>query len=169
MNYKIHTYPDNTSYAEVLSFDKEFTFKINTYEDSINLERQVEIYSRLKAKSFAATNIVVGVGSYSLVYMTRDQAGYAAKGCWFEILNEDGTKTTFNIYKDPITDDGTKKSLKGFSLVKYDENNEIICISEVTEEEAFSKNNLLKTIYKNGEFFNQTTLTEIRERINKTL
>lgn len=29
----------------------------------------------------------------------------------------------------------------------------------------YSVDNLLKTIYKNGEFFNQTTLTEIRERL----
>lgn len=30
---------------------------------------------------------------------------------------------------------------------------------------VYSVDNLLKTIYKNGEFFNQTTLTEIRERL----
>lgn len=32
------------------------------YGDSINLDRQVEIYERLEAKGFAATNIVLGVG-----------------------------------------------------------------------------------------------------------
>lgn len=96
--------------------------------------------------------------------MTRDQAGYAAKGCWFEVLDEENLKIGYNIYKDPVTDDGTKKSLKGFSFV-FENNGEIECISEVSEQKAYSQENLLKTIYKNGEFFNQTNLTEIREKL----
>ena len=35
------------------------------YGDSITLKRQVQIYERLAAKGFAATNIVLGVGSYT--------------------------------------------------------------------------------------------------------
>lgn len=130
------------------------------YGDSINLERQIAIYERLEAKGFAATNIVLGVGSYTYVMLTRDSAGYAAKGAWFE-----ANEQQYNIYKDPITDNGTKKSLKGFQLVYQDKNGEYQCESEVTEEKAFSEENLLKTIYKDGKFYNQTTLTEIRERI----
>ncbi len=38
---------------------------------------------------------------------------------------------------------------------------------ECTPEEE--SQGLLQTIYENGNFFNQTTLTEIRERINKSL
>jgi hypothetical protein len=38
---------------------------------------------------------------------------------------------------------------------------------ECTPEEE--SQGLLQTIYENGQFFNQTTLTEIRERINKNL
>ena len=34
----------------------------------------------------------------------------------FEIM-EEGVRTEYNIYKDPITDDGTKTSLKGFQFV----------------------------------------------------
>lgn len=143
------------------------------YGDSINLERQVEIYSRLANKEFAATNIVLGIGSFSYVYMTRDQAGWAAKGAWFEILkhanesDEQNERQGFDIYKDPITDDGTKKSLRGFNFVFLDNNGECEVESGVSEEKAFSEENMLKTIYKNGEFFNQTTLKEIRERLSK--
>jgi nicotinamide phosphoribosyltransferase len=129
------------------------------YGDSINLERQIAIYTRLEAKGFAATNIVVGVGSFTYVFITRDQAGYAAKGAWFEVL-EDGEREQYNIYKDPATDDGTKKSLKGFQFV-HQVGDEIVVTGEVTEEIAFSDANLLKTIYKNGKFFNQTTLDKI--------
>lgn len=134
------------------------------YGDSINLERQINMYERLAAKKFAATNIVLGIGSFTYVYITRDQAGYAAKGAWFEIL-EDGVRTGYNIYKDPITDDGTKKSLKGFQFVQ-EKDGELVTVGEVTEEVAFSNANILKTIYRNGSFYNQVTLEQIREKLN---
>ncbi len=147
------------------------------YGDSINLERQISMYSRLADKGFAATNIVLGIGSFTYVYITRDQAGYAAKGAWFEVeeptfgeyadQNLNTTKTSYNIFKDPITDDGTKKSLKGFQLVYLDEAGEYQVEGEVSEEKAFSGENLLKSIYIDGKFLNQVTLTQIREKLQK--
>jgi nicotinamide phosphoribosyltransferase len=151
------------------------------YGDSINLERQIAIYTRLAAKGFAATNIVLGIGSFTYVMLTRDSAGYAAKGAWFEtkeffrtVKNDEGQVIDtefhikqFNIYKDPITDDGTKKSLKGFCAVFLDENNEAFVQTECSEE--LEDSGELKTIYEDGKFYNQTTLEEIRERINKTI
>lgn len=148
------------------------------YGDSINLERQVEIYKRLEAKGFAATNIVLGVGSFTYVMLTRDSAGYAAKGAWFEVENEtehsdNGIHTEwvgkervqYNIYKDPITDDGSKRSLKGLLNVSgfVDVNGVIkyIVNQECSPEEE--NRGFLQTIYENGEFLNQTTLTQIRQ------
>ena len=46
---------------------------------------------------------------------------------------------------------------------------EIITLKEVSEEKAFSDENMLKCIYKDGTFYNQTTLTKVRENINKLL
>lgn len=126
------------------------------YGDSITLDRQAEIYERLAAKGFAATNIVLGVGSYTYQMNTRDTFGFAAKGAWFE-NNGKG----IDIYKDPITDDGTKKSLKG--LIMVDENREVHT-GCTKEQEATG---LLHTIYEDGKFFNQTTLTEIRKRLEQ--
>jgi len=150
------------------------------YGDSINLERQTQIYSRLKTKGFAATNVVLGIGSYTYVYLTRDSAGYAAKGAWFETKtpvptpeNYEGYPLfevdSYNIYKDPITDGGTKKSLKGFQFVYLDEQGEPQVRGEVSEEEMQSEANLLRTIYKDGKFYNQTKLEEVRERVNSYL
>ena len=82
------------------------------------MDRQIQIYERLAAKGFATTNIVLGIGSYTYQMNTRDTLGFAAKGAWFEV-EENGTKVGYDIYKDPITDDGTKKSLKG--LIRVDE------------------------------------------------
>jgi len=148
------------------------------YGDSINLERQQSIYERLAAKGFAATNIVLGVGSFTYQMNTRDTMGFAAKGAWFEVESDDldyweggsgimpKIKKGYNIYKDPVTDDGSKKSLKGFQFV-YLHQNEYVVKSEVEEQVAYSDANILQTIYKDGKFFNKTTLTEIRERMDK--
>ncbi len=135
------------------------------YGDSINLERQLQIYQRLAVKGFAATNIVLGVGSFTYQFNTRDTFGFAAKGAWFEV-EEGGVKTGYNIYKDPITDDGSKKSLKGFQFVYKDQEGKIQVESEVNEGHAYNGTNLLRRIYRDGVFYNQTTLTEIREKLN---
>jgi len=143
------------------------------YGDSINLERQVQIYERLAAKGFAATNIVVGVGSYTYIYNTRDNCGFAAKGAWFEVgaKNPSGDtyawKHGYNIYKDPVTDDGTKKSLKGLLCVVLDDSNgvdEMKVLEECTPSEE--NQGLLQVIYENGEFHHQTTLNEIRQVVS---
>jgi nicotinamide phosphoribosyltransferase len=154
------------------------------YGDSINLERQIAIYTRLADKGFSATNIVVGVGSYTYVMLTRDSAGYAAKGAWFATKEFNGVDpdgqtdyitTEYNIYKDPVTDNGTKKSLKGFCQVfnnrpdalpheiKYDGKDQLEVNTECTKDQEAG--GLLNIIYEDGKFYNQVTLTEIRERL----
>lgn len=128
------------------------------YGDSITLDRQIQIYERLAAKGFAATNIVLGVGSYTYQMNTRDTLGFAAKGAWFE-ANEIG----YDIYKDPVTDDGTKKSLKG--LIMVDEDHVVHTQCSWEEEEA----GILHTIYEEGRFPNETTLTEVRGKIDQLI
>ena len=127
------------------------------------MDRQIQIYERLAAKGFAATNIVLGIGSYTYQMNTRDTLGFAAKGAWFEVANQKlsgVSKTGYDIYKDPVTDDGTKKSLKG--LICVTEDHEVL--TQCTwEQEA---EGILQTIYEDGNFHNQTTLTEVRKKIN---
>jgi len=124
------------------------------YGDSITLERQEQIYTRLARKGFASTNIVLGVGSFTYQMNTRDTLGFAAKGAWFE-CNGEG----YEIYKDPITDDGTKKSLKGMVRVNEDFTVETQCTLDREKE------GMLQVIYQDGKFHNQTTLTQVRGRI----
>jgi nicotinamide phosphoribosyltransferase len=127
------------------------------YGDSITLERQLQIYERLEAKGFAATNIVLGVGSFTYQYNTRDTFGFAAKGAWFK--TEDAE---YDIYKDPVTDDGTKKSLKGLVAVFQNEDEYFVETQCTDEQETEGE---LQMIYLDGQFLNQTTLTEIRKRV----
>ncbi len=128
------------------------------YGDSITIDRAEEICKRLEAKGFASTNVVLGIGSFTYQYNTRDTFGFAMKATYVEV-NGEGRE----IFKDPITDDGTKKSATGLLWVDKNTNNEYVLFDKVTwegEEKGF-----LQTIYKDGKFYNETTLTEIRKKL----
>jgi nicotinamide phosphoribosyltransferase len=147
------------------------------YGDSITLDRAEEICRRLESKGFASTNIVLGVGSFTYQFNTRDTFGFAMKATYVEVEEEVGssditgmhTRTSVGreIFKNPITDDGTKKSATGLLRVIWDSEEKSLKLldKQTWEEEEGSEDNLLQTIYKNGEFIKTTTLTEIRETI----
>ena len=96
---------------------KELDSRVGTiYGDSITLDRAKQICEGLKKNGFASTNVVLGVGSFTYQYNTRDTFGFAMKATYGEV-NGEGR----DIYKDPITDDGTKKSARGLiKIVKED-------------------------------------------------
>jgi nicotinamide phosphoribosyltransferase len=131
------------------------------YGDSITLERQKEIYKRLEEKGFAATNLVLGVGSYTYQFKSRDSLGFAMKATWC-MVNGEGRE----IFKDPKTDSGTKKSLKGLIKVVL-EDGKYKAIDQVSKEEEESGE--LHTVFENGKLIKDYTLNEIRERINSTI
>ena len=144
------------------------------YGDSITIDRADEICARLEAKGFASTNVVLGIGSFTYQYNTRDTFGFAMKATYVE-LEEVSYETDDSvdpiikiigreIFKDPITDDGTKKSATGLLCVEQiDENGTIGLYDKV--EWATENTGLLQTIYKDGKFYNETTLTEIKNRL----
>jgi nicotinamide phosphoribosyltransferase len=131
------------------------------YGDSITIDRANEICERLEAKGFASTNVVLGIGSFTYQYNTRDTFGFAMKATYVEV-NGEGRE----IFKDPITDDGTKKSATGLLFVGRGDNSGELRLFDKVTWETESKGQL-NTIYKDGEFFNTTTLKEIRERLKK--
>ncbi len=128
------------------------------YGDSITIDRAEEICKRLALKGFASTNIVLGVGSFTYQYNTRDTFGFAMKATYVKVNFEER-----NIFKDPITDDGTKKSATGLLCVVSEDGGPLELIDKVNW--GLENKGLLQTIYKDGEYFNQTTLTEIRNRL----
>lgn len=132
------------------------------YGDSITLDRAEQICERLKAKGFASTNIVLGIGSYTYQYNTRDTFGFAVKATYVEIKGE-----SREIFKDPITDDGIKKSAKGLLKVYRDEDGNVKLKDQCTKEEE--SEGLLRTVYINGNFENVLTLQEIRETIQENI
>jgi nicotinamide phosphoribosyltransferase len=140
------------------------------YGDSITIDRANEICRRLEAKGFASTNVVLGVGSFTYQYNTRDTFGFAMKATYVEV-NKPKFEGDFNpegreIFKDPVTDDGTKKSATGLLCVE-DHDGKIGLYDKVswnTEDTG-----LLQTIYFDGIFYNPITLNEIRTKLDKAI
>jgi nicotinamide phosphoribosyltransferase len=128
------------------------------YGDSITLQRATQICERLKAKGFASTNVVLGIGSFTYQYNTRDTFGFAMKATYGEV-NGLGRE----IFKDPITDDGTKKSAKGLLQI-YKNAAGTYCLKDqcTWEEEKMGE---LKEVFRDGKLLKDDTLAEIRGRI----
>ena len=143
------------------------------YGDSITIDRANEICKRLEAKGFASTNVVLGVGSFTYQYNTRDTFGFAMKATYVEVTHKaESGSPAFSvegreIFKDPITDDGTKKSATGLLCVEELPDGSIGLYDKVSW--ATEDTGLLQTIYKNGEFDNLITLTKIRDILNSNL
>ena len=132
------------------------------YGDSITVERCEAICKRLMEKGFAVNNCVFGIGSYTYQYNTRDTFGFALKATHSIINGEEKF-----IYKDPKTDDGRfKKSQKGMCYV-YKENDNILYKDELTINEVNNlKDNLLETVFINGNLVKEYSLKDIRLKLN---
>lgn len=127
------------------------------YGDSITLERAHMILKTLKKKGFAASNIVFGVGSFTYQHVTRDSFGFAVKstaGCVDGKYRE--------IFKDPITDSGVKKSAKGFIMVKtVDGKLQVFDQQDVLE----TPGDEMREVFRDGHLLIEQSLQGIRQRI----
>lgn len=128
------------------------------YGDSITLERQQAIYKRLADKGFASVNCVMGVGSYTCQYLTRDSLGMAVKATAAKVNGE-----IYELYKDPKTDDGTKKSAKGLLRVDLNDKGELTLFDQQTEEQE--KQGMLQPVFRDGVLLHEVDFLTIRERI----
>lgn len=135
------------------------------YGDSITLERARAIVEGLEAKGFASTNIVFGIGSYTYNHNTRDTFGFAMKATWAQVNGEERL-----LFKDPKTDDGTKKSQRGRVVVVREFFEGIKYLDGLSKDAqaAFADEDMLQTVFYNG-FLNpdaETSLSEIRQHLN---
>ena len=153
------------------------------YGDSITLDRAEEIATRLEAKGFASTNIVLGIGSFSYQYHTRDDFGFAVKATYAVVDGEERL-----LFKDPKTDDGTKRSQRGMvAVAKTDDilkanpafdfstltgeqkENSLLWVDGLKEQDHDLHEkagwNMLRPVFKDGQLLVDESLATIRERL----
>ena len=124
------------------------------YGDSMNYERIKDICERLEAKGFATSCVVFGLGSYGYQYQTRDTFMFAMKATWVEINGEG-----LAIFKDPKTDNGTKRSAKGRLAVIEGPDGLTLIDDATAEQEAES---LLTPVWRDGKFLKRLSFDEVR-------
>jgi len=127
------------------------------YGDSITLERADQILSRLKAKDFASTNVVLGVGSYSYQHLTRDTFGMAMKAT-AGVVNGEARELS----KDPKTDNGIKKSAVGLLRVEKIDGDYVLFDRQTLAQE---EQGMLQVVFEDSRLVHEQTFSEIRARV----
>lgn len=127
------------------------------YGDAITLSRAELITKRLAEKGFASINVVFGIGSYTYQYNTRDTLGFALKSTLCVVDSKEK-----QIFKNPKTDDGTKKSQKGTVKVFMDSDRIVWSDGHSLTDPS---PNLLRPIFKDGKLLNEETFSQIRQRL----
>jgi nicotinamide phosphoribosyltransferase len=131
------------------------------YGDAITLKRAGEICEKLKAKGFASINCVFGIGSFTYQYNTRDTFGYALKST-LAVINGDEKM----IFKDPKTDDGTKKSQKG-AVGVFQGGDSLVWRDEMTLNQKI-EGDLLQEVFRDGKLLVDDTFENIRARLRNS-
>lgn len=139
------------------------------YGDSITYDRADDICTRLAEKGFASTNVVFGLGSFFYQggwhgakpgWITRDTFGFAMKATY---VVRDGKGQP--IFKDPVTDSGTKKSAKGLlGVIECDDG---LCLMDGLSESHYESLNIsglnqMRVVYEDGEAYIRQQFNDIR-------
>ena len=127
------------------------------YGDSITYERAQEITKRLIAMGFVPT-VVFGIGSFTYQHITRDTFGFAMKAT-AGVVN--GEKR--EIFKDPVTDDGTKRSLKGYIAVYKNEDGNYYAKDQVEWKDV--ENCAFRCVWKDGLLRQDYHMNDIRKKV----
>lgn len=120
--------------------------------DGVSLETIEMILQEMKKRKLSAENISFGMGAELLQKVNRDTLKFAMKASAAQINGQ-----WVDIFKDPVTDKG-KKSKPG-RLALIENNGEYRTVAE-----KGVKNNLLETVYLNGELMRECTLQQIRQQ-----
>ena len=100
--------------------------------------------------------MVFGIGSYTYQYVTRDTYGFAMKATWVERGGEG-----VDIFKDPITDSGLKKSAVGRLAVLLDDKGDLSLVDRASA--ADEEDSLLRPVWRDGRFIVRQTLEDVRK------
>ena len=131
--------------------------------DGINFESILHIYQVLKMNGISAENLVLGMGGALLQKVDRDTQKFALKCSYAEI---NGVPT--DVKKNPIELNGRgeiessfKKSKAG--RLKLIQTNGLF--ETVREDAAPSAEDILQTVFENGELMKEYSFEEVQERL----
>lgn len=127
------------------------------YGDSITLDRAKRILEGLEEKGFASGNVVFGIGSYTYQHVTRDTFGQAYKSTWGVVNGEHR-----ELFKDPVTDSGAKRSAKGLLRVEREGEGFVLYDQQTREQEEAGE---LRTVFRDGIAHSVEPLSVIRGRL----
>lgn len=123
--------------------------------DGISLQSMEQILEAMKAREQSADNIAFGMGGELLQKVNRDTQKFAMKASAVQVNGQ-----WRDVFKDPITDSGKRSKRGRLALVRGINGN----IETVREDALESRENLLTTVFRNGELLRDWTFEQIRER-----
>ena len=122
--------------------------------DGVSLHTIEGILAAMKARKQSADNVAFGMGAELLQKVNRDTMKFAMKASAVRVNG-----LWRDVYKDPITDIG-KRSKKGrLALVRRADGKYLT----VREHDLGDRENLLKTVFLNGELLYEQNLATIRQ------
>ena len=127
------------------------------YGDSITLEIAAEILEQLHNMGFASGNIVFGIGSFTYNMLSRDTLGTAMKAT-AAIVNG----KFLELYKDPKTDSGVKKSARGLLRVEKTGDTYVLHDQQTWEQEAQGE---LREVFRDSVAYNTQSWDDVRKRL----
>ncbi len=135
--------------------------------DGMDLDAIRDLYDAVERAEFSAENLTVGMGGGLLQKVNRDTMKFAMKLSALEI---DGG--WIDVYKDPKTDPGKRSKRGRLALVAngtawndYDVKTDF---ETIRLEALGERENVLRTVYRDGALLVDETLATIRERVTRT-
>lgn len=123
--------------------------------DGVNINSIGQILENLKTHGYSADNLAFGMGAGLLQKLDRDTLKFAMKASAICING-----SWQDVYKDPVTDPGKQSKRGRLALVRNDDGR----LQTMREEELGRRDNLLRSVYRNGELLIDETFNEVRNR-----
>jgi nicotinamide phosphoribosyltransferase len=122
------------------------------------------LLGKIIAMGYAADCVIFGSGGGLLQSVTRDDKKFAQKASAILVRYEDGSEEWEGIAKDPVTDPGKKSKEGVMTTVRSRMTGELSAarLDQFELNEEFE--DIMILIYYYGQFFNETTLAQVRER-----
>lgn len=130
--------------------------------DGIDYNTMVKILEVVTQSGYSASNIVFGSGGGLLQKVNRDTFKFAQKASAI-LMRNGGDPVWKPIFKDPVTDPGKKSKAGRLTLVRSRLTGEFLTV-DMDKPVDGEWEDVMVTVYENGQMFNMTTLDEIRAR-----